>query len=97
VEDGFGAGDVGQEAARGEAVDADGGLPGANDVGELESVGFKEGFGEEAPGDFEAYMVEIGGGSEAAFTELVDVEGELGLDVGVRVFRVVDAGAECFL
>jgi hypothetical protein len=38
-------------------------------------------------------VLEIGGGGEAGVAELVDVEGELGLDVSVRVFGVVDDGA----
>jgi hypothetical protein len=38
-------------------------------------------------------VFEIVGGGEATFAELVDVEGELGLDVGVGVFGVVDGGA----
>ena len=45
------------------------------------------------PGNFEADVLEVGGGGEATLAELVDVEGELGLDVGVRVFSVVDVGA----
>ena len=41
-------------------------------------------------------MFEVGGGGEAAFTELIDVEGELGADVGVRVLLVVDDGPVFF-
>ena len=44
-------------------------------------------------GHFEADVFEVVGGGEAALAELVDVEGELGLDVGVRVLGVVDVGA----
>jgi hypothetical protein len=93
VEDGFGAGDVGEEAAGGEAVGADGGLAGADDVGKIEAVGFEEGFAEKEVGDIEANVAKVGGGSEAALAELVDVEGELGLDVGVGVLGVIDRGA----
>jgi hypothetical protein len=46
VQDGFGAGDVGKKAAGGEAVDTDGCLPGADDVGQLQAVGLEECFGE---------------------------------------------------
>lgn len=38
-------------------------------------------------------MCEIRRGCEAAFTELIDVEGELGLDVGVGTLGIVDDGA----
>ena len=37
-------------------------------------------------------MLEICGGGEVAFAELIDVEGELGLDVRVRALGVVDDG-----
>ena len=97
VEDGFGAGDIGEEAAGGEAVGAKGDLTGADDFGQLQAVGLVEGFGEQDRGDFEADVTEIGGGSEAALGELVDVEGELGLDVGVWVLGVVDVGAVALL
>ena len=94
VEDGFGAGDVGEEAAGGEAIGAQGSLAGADDVGEVEAVGFVKGFAEEEAGDVEADVAEVGGGGEAALGELVDVEGKLGLDVGVGILGVVDGGAE---
>jgi hypothetical protein len=41
-------------------------------------------------------VFEIVGWCEAALAELVDVEGELGLDVGVGVLGVVDGGAVFF-
>jgi hypothetical protein len=44
-------------------------------------------------GDLETNVAEIGGWGEAAFAELVDVEGELGLDVGVGILGVVDGWA----
>jgi hypothetical protein len=93
VEDGLGAGDVGQEAPGGEAIDAHGGLVGADDVGQIETVGFEEGFVKKRTGDLKADVTKIGGGGEAALAELIDVEGELGLDVGVRVFGIVDGRA----
>ena len=94
VEDGFGAGDIGKEAAGGEAIGAESGLAGADDVGEVEAVGFVEGFAEEEAGNVEADVAEVGGGGEAALGELVDVEGKLGLDVGVGILGVVDRGTE---
>ena len=93
VKDGLGSGDVGKEAADREAVDADGGLFAADDVGEVEAVGLVEGGAEQGAGDFEADMLEVARGGEASFAELVDVEGELGLDVLVGAFGVVDDGA----
>ena len=93
MQDGFGAGDVGKEATNAVAVDADGGLFGADDVGQAQSVGFEEGFAQEGHGDLKADVFEIGGGGEASLAELVDVKGELGLDVGVGVLSVVDGGA----
>jgi hypothetical protein len=90
VEDGFSAGDVGEEASDGITVDAEGGLSGADDVGKFKTVGFKESFTQEIGWDFEADELGVGGGSEAEFAELVDVEGKLGLDVGVGIFGVVD-------
>jgi len=54
VEDGFGARDVGKEVADGVAVDADGGLFGADDVGQVEAVGFEECLAQKVAGDFEA-------------------------------------------
>ena len=96
MEEGLGAGDVGDEAADAVAVDADGGLFGADNVGEVEAVGLEEGFAEKGAGDFEADVFEIGGGSEAALAELVDVEGELGLDVGVGILSVVDRWRRIF-
>ena len=93
VEDSLGAGDVRQEAADGEAVDADGGLFGADDVRQVEAVGLVEGGAEQGAGDFEAHVLEVARGREALFAELVDVEGEFGLDVLVWAFGVVDYGA----
>ncbi len=97
MEDGFGSRDVGKEAADGVAVDADGGLFGADDVGQVESVGLEERLAQKRPGHFEADVLEVSGRGEATLAELVDVEGELGLDVGVRVLSVVDGGAVFFL
>jgi hypothetical protein len=92
VEEGLGAGDVGEEAANGEAVDADGGLFASDDVGQNESVGLEEGLAEQSAGDFEADVPEVRRGGEAALAELVDVEGKLGSYVGAFVLRVVDDG-----
>jgi cytochrome c biogenesis protein CcmG/thiol:disulfide interchange protein DsbE len=96
VEDGFGSGDVGQEAADGVAIDADRGFSAADDVGQAKAIGFEERFAEKRNGDFEADELCVSGGGEAELAELVDVEGELGLDVGVRVFGVVDGGTVSF-
>ncbi len=96
MEDGLGAGDVGEEAADGVAIDADGGLFAADDVGEAEAIGFEEGFAQKGHRDFEADELGVVGGRETELAELVDVEGKLGLDVGVRVFGVVDRGAVLF-
>jgi hypothetical protein len=97
VEDRFGACDVGKKAARGETVCTNGGFPRTDDVGQVEAVGFEECFAEQSAGDFKADVTEIGGGSEATFTELVYVEGELGLDVSMGVLGVVDGRAESLL
>jgi hypothetical protein len=97
VEDGFGAGDVRKEAAHGVAVDADRSLFGADDVWQFETIGFKESLAQERGGHLEADELCVGGGSEAAFAELVDVKGKLGLDVGVGVLRVVDGGSVSLL
>ena len=96
MEESFGAGDVGKESADGVTIDADRGLFAADDVGQAEAVGFEERFAEERSGDFEADELCVCGGSEAELAELIDVEGKLGLDVGVRVFGVVDGGAVFF-
>ena len=93
VEDGFGAGDVGEEAADGELVDVERGIFLADEFGKIEAVGFEEGAAEKRVGDFEPDVFEIGRGSEATFAELIDVEGELGPDVGVWIFGVVDDAA----
>jgi hypothetical protein len=97
MEDGFGAGDVGNETADSIAVDPDGGGFGADDVGKFEAVGLEERLLKEGQGDFEADEFEVCGWGEAAFAELVDVEGELGLDVCVGIFGVVDYGAVLLL
>ena len=93
VKQSFGTGDVREEAAHGVAVDADGGLFGADDVGQFEAIGFKECFAQQGKWDFEADEFRICGRGKATFAELVDVEGKFGLDVGVSVLRVVDGGA----
>ncbi len=93
VEDGFGPRDVGKETADGVAVDADGGLFGADDVGQVEAVGFEERLAQKVSWHFEADEFHVFGGGEATLAELVDVEGELGLDMGVRGLSVVDVGA----
>jgi len=59
----------------------------------MKSVGLEEGVGEQGGRDLNADVAEVAGGGEAAFAELVDVEGELGLDVCVGALGVVDAGA----
>ena len=96
MEEGFGARDVGKKAADGVAVDADGGFFGADDVGQVEAVGLEERLAQKVAGHFEADEFEVVGGGEATLAELVDVEGELGLDVGVGVLSVVDVGAVFF-
>jgi hypothetical protein len=93
MEDGFGARDVGKEAADSVAVDANGGLFGADDVGQVEAVGLEEGFAQKVSWYFEADVFDVGGGSEATLAELVDVEGELGSDVSARILSVVDVRA----
>ena len=93
VEDCLRSGDIGKEAADGVSVDAYGGLFAADDVGKTEAVGLVEGGAEQGAGNFEADVFEICGGSEAGFAELIDVEGKLGLDVGVGALGVIDDGA----
>jgi hypothetical protein len=65
----------------------------AEDLGEVEAVGVVEGAGEQRDGDGEADVVEVFFGREAVLGDVVDVEGELGADVLVRAFGVVDVGA----
>ena len=67
-----------------------------DDVVEVDAVGLEEGAAQQGDGDFEADVLEISGGSEAALADLVDVEGELGTDVGVLVLVVGDDGAVFF-
>ena len=55
-----------------------------------EAVGLVEGEGELLGGDLEADVAEVVDGGEAMVRDLVDVEGELGLDVLVFAFGVVD-------
>ena len=54
VQDGLGPGDVGKEPADSVAVDANGGLFAADDVGKVDAVSFKERLAKKSPGDFEA-------------------------------------------
>jgi hypothetical protein len=89
----FGAGDVRKEAAHSVPVDTDRGFFGADDIRQLETIGFKESFTQERQRNLEADELCVGGGSEAEFAELVDVEGKLSLDVGVGVLSVVDGGS----
>ena len=92
VEDGLRASDVWNEVPHGATVDTDGGLSLADDLAEVDAVGLKECTADDAVGDFEADVFEIGRGGEATLAELVDVEGEFGLDVGVGILGVVDGG-----
>ena len=62
VENGFGPGNVWDEAADATTVDADGGLFRADDVGQIEAVSFKERLAQKRPGDFEADVLEVGAG-----------------------------------
>ncbi len=96
MENGFGPRDVGKETADGVAVDADGGLFGADDVGQVEAVGLEEGLAQKVSWHFEADEFHIFGGGETTLAELVDVEGELGPDVGVGILGVVNVGAISF-
>lgn len=93
MQDGFGAGDIGQETAGGETIGAEGDTAGADDVGQIESVSFEERLPEETARDFEADVTEIGRRRKTALAELVDIEGELGLDMSVGIFRIVNGGA----
>lgn len=56
----------------------------------IDSVGFPEGLLNQGCGDLEADVVEIGGWWEAAFAELVHIEGELDADVLVFALGIVD-------
>ena len=92
VKDRLRPGDVGKEVPDGSAVDKNGGFFAANDVRKVEAVGFVEGGSEQGHGDFEADVLEVCGGREVTFAELINVEGELGLDVRVRSLGVIDDG-----
>ena len=93
MENGFGPRDVGKEAADRVAVDADGGVFGADDVGQVEAVGLEEGLAQKVSWHFEADEFHVFGRGETTLAELVDVEGELGLDMSVRGLSVADVGA----
>ena len=93
MEDGFGASNVGNKAADASTVGAEGGLFASDNVGQVEAVGLVEGGVEQGTGDFEADVPKVVGRGEAALAELVDVEGELGLDVLVGALGIVDGGA----
>jgi hypothetical protein len=92
VKDCFCPGDVGKEVPDGAAVDTKGGLFAADDVREVEAVGLVKGGSEQRHGDFEADVLEVCGGREVAFAELINVEGELSLDMRVRSLGVIDDG-----
>ena len=64
MQQGFGAGDIGEEAADGEAVGSDGGVVTADKVGQGDAVDLEEGLAEEMVGDFEADVAGIGGGGK---------------------------------
>ena len=57
MQDGFGPRDVRNEVADAVAVGAEGGLFGANDVGQVEAVGLEERLAQKGPGNFEADML----------------------------------------
>lgn len=94
VQDRDGVGDARQKAAHGEAVafDVD---AAASTGGEIlaEAVGLVEGGGELAGGNLEPHVAKVLYRCEAMMRDFVDVEGELGLDVLVCAFGVVDSVA----
>lgn len=90
VQDAFRASDVRNEVPHRVAVDADRGLSLTDYLMDVEAVGLKESPVDEVARDFEADVLEIPGGGEATLAELIDVEGELGLDVSVGILGVVD-------
>ena len=90
---GEGVGDAGKKSANGEAVAAyvDAGRATFGEVF-AEPVGFVKGRGEQRGGDLEAHVTEVVDGSHAVVSDLVDVEGELRLDVLVFALRIGDGG-----
>lgn len=92
MQDDFGIGDAGQEAADGEFISAEDGSSMADDLVEVDAVGLKESAAEQGYRDGEADVLEVGGGSEMALADLVDVEGEFGADVGMLVLIIGDDG-----
>jgi hypothetical protein len=74
-------------------IDPEGSLSVADDVLEVKTVGLVESSAKQRSGDFEADVFEIGGRGEVAFAELIDIEGELSLDVGMGAFGVIDERA----
>jgi len=99
MKDGDGVGDARDEVADGEAVAADVDAAAATG-GEVfgEAVGLVEGEGDLPGGNLEADMAEVVDGGEVVMGDLIDIEGELGLDVLVLALGVADgiaiAGAE---
>ena len=96
MEERFCIGDAGKKGAHGAAVAAYCGVAFPDDLTEVKPVGFEEGAGEQRCWDLEADVLEVGRGGETAFAELIDVEGELRSDMGVRVLRIVDDGTVFF-
>jgi hypothetical protein len=96
VKESFGASNVRKKTSNGITIDPDGGLFTADDIGKIEPIGFEERFAEKRAWDFETDKLRIVRRGEAVFAELVDVEGEFGLDVSVRGLSVVDDRAVLF-
>jgi hypothetical protein len=94
VKEGECVGDIRNEVPDTTAVDPKRRFSATDDVVKVETISLVEGGAKQLPGDFETDVFEICGGGQTVFAELIDVEGELGLDVGVRAFGIIDQGTE---
>src|SRR5581483_6284500 len=88
VQQDFGIGDAAQELPYGPGITAERGELVADDVMQMQTVSVVEGPLHQLARHSEAYSSIISGRSEARVAELVDVEGKLGADMGVRILLV---------
>jgi len=88
---------VRQEMANTFPIDLESGGLVTDDVAQIKAINLIESLAEQRAGDFKADVIQITRGCETTLAELIDVEGELGADVGMRRLRVVDDGTIFFL
>jgi hypothetical protein len=96
MQEGLGRGYVGKKATDPVPVDADGGFFGSDNVRQVEAVGLEERLTEKGSWDFEANKFQIVVWGKTSFAELIDVKGELSLNVSVGILGVVNVWAIFF-